>query len=153
MTIDIKKIINLKNTLLLIGILVVLVSYFLPLTTSCEESNGPEEFVTTKQYGYETFNYYLSTIFISLIIASSYLGRSSYVITIILVLLGGIITLFFNWIGQAGWGKPCGYGPTLFSHLLYFSHILIIIACFDNLTNKRKKGKTTDKRIYQDEKP
>lgn len=151
MKIKIKKITNPKNILIIIGILIVTISYFLPLTTSCEETNGPEEFISTTQYGFETFNYYVSTIFIGLIIIASYLGRGSYIVSSILVLLGGSITLFFNWIGQAGWGRPCGHGPTQFHHLLYFSHILIIIACFSNIADKRNKGKTTDKLIDPDE--
>jgi len=141
-----------KNLLLMVGIVIVAVCYFLPLTTSCKESNGPEEFISTTQYGFETFNYYVSSIFIGLIIAASFIGRGSFTITIILVLMGGIITLFFNWIGQAGWGRPCGHSLTNYSHLLHFSHILIILACFDNLARKGKKVNTTDELIDQNDK-
>lgn len=153
MKINIKKITNPKNILLIIGMLIVAISYFLPLTTSCEVTNGPEEFISTTQYGFETFNYYVSTSFICLIIAVSYLGRGSYLFFSIFVLLGGSITLFFNWIGQAGWGRPCGHGPTQFLHLLYFSHLLIIFICFNNITDKRKKNKTTEILTDLNEKP
>ena len=115
---------NYNIIFLFVGILIVAVSYFLPLTTSCEQTSGPEEFISTKQYGYETFTYFLSSVFILLIILASFLGNGSFILTSILVLLGGIITLFFNWIGQAGWGAPCGHSSTQYQTLLYFSHIL-----------------------------
>jgi hypothetical protein len=135
---------NYNNILLFVGILIVVISYFLPLTTSCKQTNGPEEFISTTQYGYETFTYLLSSVFILLIILASYLGNDSYILTIVLVLLGGSITLFFNWIGQAGWGAPCGHKPTQFQTLLYFSHILIIVMCFDKIASSRKNRKAND---------
>ena len=129
---------NYNKILLLVGIFIVVISCFLPLTTSCKQTNGPEEFISTTQYGFETFTYLLSSVFILFIILASFLGNGSYILTIILVLLGGSITLFFNIILLAGWGRPCGHFPSLFQFLLYISHLMIIVSCFNNIAINRK---------------
>lgn len=113
--------------------------FFLHFFHSCKVSDGPEEFITTKQYGSETFTYYLSLIFIVIIISDSHLGKGSYIRTLSLSFIGGIITLFINWIGEAGFGRPCGHSPTQFQNLLYLAHLLIITSCFINIFNKQEK--------------
>jgi hypothetical protein len=133
-----------SNIFLFVGILIVVISCFLPLTNSCEETSEPEEFILTSQYGYETFTYLLSSVFILLIILTSFLGKGSYIITSILVLLGGSITLFLNMILLAGWGRPCGHFPTLFQFLLYLSHILIIVSCYNTIATHRKNTSIND---------
>jgi len=146
------KIVKPKNLVLIIGIILVVLCYFLPLTTSCKATNGPEEFIQTTQYGFETINYYISTIFILLIIAGSHIGKGSYIATSIFVLLGGGISLFSAWISIPGWGEPCGDTPTLFYYLLYLSHILIIIACFNCIASKRNQSSKSDKTTIEFEK-
>ena len=146
------KMVRPKNLTLLVGIILLVLSCFLPLTTSCRATNGPEEFITTTQYGFETFNYYLSTIFILLIIAGSHISKGSFIATSIFVLLGGGITLFSAWINIAGWGAPCGNSPTMFYYLLYLSHILIIIACYKRIASKRNLTSISEKTTSEFEK-
>ena len=140
MNFDIKKLTNRTNILLFIGVLIVVTSYFLPLTTSCKELLGSNKIIPTTQYGYDTDNYYVSSFFIILIIAASFLGKGSYILTMILVILGGFFTVLSTWSDQTGWGRSCGFSSTQFLHLLYCSHILIITACFENHRKRKIKN-------------
>lgn len=130
---------KLKKTLLIVGLLIVIVTFFAPLSHSCKSISGSdEEFVSTTKFGFEKITYYISLFFIILIIYKSYFGKSTYVPMLFYTLIGGFITVFINTIGQAGLGRPCGDSPTQFQNLLYLSHILIITSCFIQLVNNHK---------------
>ncbi|MFN5845270.1 MAG: hypothetical protein ACK46O_06110 [Flavobacteriia bacterium] len=125
-----------KKILLLTGIAITVFGLFLPLYTTCEETD--EGFVNVSILGKDYFTYYLSLLFLSVIVLSSYFGKGSLAAVIAMTLLGGGITLFYNWIGQAGWGRPCGHSPTQFQNLLFLGHIMIIISCFMNISSRKK---------------
>ncbi len=103
--------------------------------------SGPEEAISTSQYGYNKVTYYIGLLFIALIIASSNAGKGSLILSIGFTIIGGGIIVFFHWVGQAGWGKPCGHYPTQFQNLLYVGHLLIIFACYINIFQNRRNNK------------
>ena len=110
---------KLKNTFLVLGILIFASCCFLPLTHSCLPSRGPEEFISTSRAGHEIMAYWLNTIYIGIIIASSYFGRGSIVVASLITFLGGISIVFFYWLDKFSFG-PCLNSPTYFLYFLYW---------------------------------
>lgn len=141
-----KKFLNPQNVLFLIGISIVFSCYFLPVTTSCKFTDGPEEIIETVQYGSMQMTYYLSFMFLILIYVLSLSRNTTGIIFTIIfsVLFGGVI-LFFNGIASAGWGNPCGHSPTNYQRLLYLGHVLIVFGCIiKSFRNRHLNRKVAD---------
>jgi hypothetical protein len=136
MNFNIKEFLKSKKILLTVGVLIIIISFFLPLTTSCED-----EYLLTTQFGFETQSYYLSIVCIVFVIALSHSKVGTLFSIIFFTIFGGVITIFFNEIGKAGWGKACGHSPTQFMILLYFGHILVVIECLIHFIKIRKQNK------------
>jgi hypothetical protein len=132
-----------------VSLIIIITCYFLPLTTSCEFTDGPEEFISTNEIGALQSTYYLAIIFLAFIFMLSLIKSKAGFISVILVsVIGGMIILFFNWIGQAGWGKPCGHQPTIYQNLLYLGHILFVLACC--IKSYKNKNWGSEKRKFED---
>jgi hypothetical protein len=132
-----------------VSLIIILVCYFLPLTTSCEFTDGPEEFISTNEIGALQTTYYLAIIFLAFIFILSFIkNKAGFISVLIISVFGGIIILFFNWIGQAGWGKPCGHQPTIYQNLLYLGHVLFVLACcmksYKNMSSLNKNQQFED---------
>ena len=132
-----------------VSLIIIITCYFLPLTTSCDFDIKIDDFVPTKRIGASQTTYYLAIIFLAFIFMLSLIKSKAGFISVILVsVIGGMIILFFNWIGQAGWGKPCGHQPTIYQNLLYLGHILFVLACC--IKSYKNKSWGSEKRKFDD---
>ena len=125
-----------QKILFFIGLLIILVCLILPLYITCEEKKY-EEFIQVVVLGKDYFTYYLSLFFLVIIFFIGFKRQNSMSTVLILSIIGGGITLFYNWIGQAGLGKPCGYSPTKFQFLLYLGHLMIVVSTMINVHMKK----------------
>lgn len=136
------KFLKLKYILLILGLILILFTFFSPLSHSFKVSYGPEEVTSTTQYGFEKITFYLGLFFIIFIIGSSYFGEGSPIALILFTLIGGSLVYFINSLRTAGWGKPCGESPTLYQDILYFAYLMIVISCFIHQLTKNKQSDT-----------
>jgi len=127
-----------KKLLLLIGFVVTIGCLFLPLHTTCE-GDAYEEFIQVEVLGKDNFIYYLSFFFLIPILFIGFFKQNSTAKLLILILIGGVVTLFYNWIGQGGFGKPCGHTPTQFLYLLYLGHVMLVVSSLLHANLKKNK--------------
>jgi hypothetical protein len=128
------QIIKPNNLLLLIGSIIIISCFFLPLSESCELINiGKDEFRNTQKYGYELFTYQLSFIFIFFIVFFCFNRENKFKHLIISVIIGGILTTLSGFMDSLSMGGPCINAPTNYQNLLYIGHIIVIISSFIRL--------------------
>ncbi len=125
-----------KVLLFYLGVFITLICLILPLYTTCEVRKN-EEFIQLAVLGKDHFTYYLSLFFLGVILYTAYVRQNSITVVLILSIIGGGITLFYNWIGQAGFGKPCGHSPTKFQYLLFLGHLMIVVSSLLNVYIKK----------------
>ncbi len=125
-----------KNVLLFIGVFISLICMILPLYTTCEVLKN-EEFIQIAILGKDHFTYYLSLFFLVVIFYLANVRQNSITVIVVFSIIGGGITLFYNWIGQAGFGKPCGYSPTKFQYLLFLGHLMVVVSSLLNVYIKK----------------
>ena len=118
------------------GVFISLICLILPLHITCEVRKN-EEFIQLAVLGKDHFTYYLSLFFLGVILYTAYVRQNSITLVLILSIIGGGITLFYNWIGQAGFGKPCGDSPTNFQYLLFLGHLMVVVSSLLNVYIKK----------------
>ena len=125
---------NLIERLSLIsGSLIILSCSFLPLFTSCQFEN--DKIIATSINGFNSFTYFFSLLFVFLVYLSG--KRNTYMQTAILAIIGASLNFFWNTIGKAGFGSPCGNSPTNYLILLYLGHFLITLSSIIRIYNKK----------------
>lgn len=125
---------NLIERLSLIsGSLIIVISSFLPLFTSCKVVK--DEIIAISVNGLDSFTYYFSLLFVFLVYLSG--KRNTYMLTAIFALIGASLTFFWNTIGKAGFGSPCGNSPTNYLILLYLGHFLITLSSVIRIYHKK----------------
>ena len=125
-----------KVLLFYLGVFITLICLILPLYTTCEVRKN-EEFIQLAVLGKDHFTYYLSLFFLGVIFYLAFIRQNSITLVLILSIFGGGITLFYNWIGQAGFGKPCGDSPTNFQYLLFLGHLMVVVSSLLNVYIKK----------------
>jgi hypothetical protein len=136
---NIERLKILKKTLIAVGLLIIVISCFMPFTTSCKQGNGPEEFIVTTQYGFDSLIFYSSILFLFFIVTPSFFGHSNYAYLTIMIIFGGVFVLFFRLVSEPGWGKPFGYSPTQFQNILFLGELLIILGGYINIYISNKE--------------
>lgn len=124
--------------LLSFGIVYLVSCFFLPLTTSCEGTDGPEEFISTSQTGIQVPTFLINVFLIGLMILFTFIENKSYIAPIIITIVGFVLVFFINSLRKAGFGQPCGFSPTVYMRLLYVADLLIIISGFVRIYLNRK---------------
>lgn len=137
-TFTMEKIRLINRLLMYIGLAYILCCFFLPLTTSCEGSDGPEEYINTTQTGIQVPTFIINVFLIGLMIVLTYIENKSYIAPIIVTIVGLVLVFFINSFREAGFGQPCGFSPTVYMRLLYVADLLIIISGFVRIYLNRK---------------
>ena len=137
MNIERLKILN--KTLIAVGLLIIVISCFMPFTTSCKQGDGPDEFIPTVQYGFDSLIYYLSVLFLFFIVTPSFFGQSNYTYLSIMLVVSGGFVLFFRMVSEPGWGLPCGDSPTQFQNIFFLGELLIIFGGYINIYTSNKE--------------
>jgi hypothetical protein len=95
---NIERLKILKKTLIAVGLLIIVISCFMPFTTSCKQGVGPDEFIPKVQYGFDSLIYYLSVLFLFFIVTPSFFGQSNYTYLTIMLVVSGVFVLFLEWL-------------------------------------------------------
>ncbi len=132
-----------------VSFIIILVCYFLPLTTSCDFDSEFGDFVPTEQKGALQTTYYLAIIFLAFIFILSLIkNKSGFFRVFIVSVFCGMIIIFLNRFSQGGWGKPCGHQPTIYQNLLYLGQVLFVLACciksYKNISSQNNNQQIED---------
>ncbi len=131
-----------NRKLLFFGIICISAGLFLPVSESCIWNRDIDTIQSVKEYGYVSFSYFLS-LFLLLLVAVSGFFIKNIPLTIVMTIIGGIISIVYLLLGQAGWGKPCGSSVTSYQFVVSLGHLVVastaIQSAIDHKKNQKKK--------------